>query len=377
MRWGPQQSAGIKACTSWLRQCDFEIRAGRRLSQPVFRLFGFAGTGKTTLAKTLAKEARSVCYAAFTGKAALMMQRSGCYGASTIHSLIYTVDEDAPDGARFILNRESAASEAGLIVIDEVSMVGPEIGADLMSFGRPILVLGDPAQLPPVKGTGFFTEAKPDVMLTEIHRQARDNPIIDFATLVREGGTLGLGSRGDSRVVERGTLSDEEVMDASQVLVGRNNTRRAFNAKLRRLGGFESEFPEAGDRLVCLRNDKTVKILNGGLFDVVSLDHARCDKRLIGLTLTSDDFPRRGPVEVQALRQCFTGGVEDMDWRDLQGTQVFDYGYALTCHKAQGSQWPDVVIYDESRMFREDARRWLYTALTRASERVTVVLDRR
>ena len=57
-------------------------------------------------------------------------------------------------------------------------MVDEDLGRDLLSFGKPVLVLGDPAQLPPVKGGGFFTEAEPDVMLTEVHRQAADNPII-------------------------------------------------------------------------------------------------------------------------------------------------------------------------------------------------------
>ena len=69
-------------------------------------------------------------------------------------------------------------------------MVDEELGRDLLSFGKPVLVLGDPAQLPPVKGGGFFTEAEPDIMLTEVHRQAADNPIIRMSMVVREGGRL-------------------------------------------------------------------------------------------------------------------------------------------------------------------------------------------
>ena len=72
-------------------------------------------------------------------------------------------------------------------MIDECSMVDAELGRDLMSFDVPVLVLGDPAQLPPIQGGGFFTEAEPDAMLTEVHRQAQDDPIVRLSMEVREG----------------------------------------------------------------------------------------------------------------------------------------------------------------------------------------------
>lgn len=374
-QWSPQQAQALSEAGNWLRQCHVEMKFGRGLSRQIFRLFGFAGTGKTTLARHLAEGADGpACYCAFTGKAALMMQRNGCKDASTIHGLIYQVKERPDGGVRFVIDKDSPAKDAGVIVVDECSMVDDDLAHDLMSFGRPILVLGDPAQLPPVRGTGYFVNASPDAMLTEIHRQAAENPIIRLATTVREGGSLELGAYGESRVIERGVLSGREVASASQVLVGKNATRKGFNAKLRRVHGFESEFPEPGDRLVCLRNDKTVEIFNGGLFKVDEILHRDCDADHIALEVKSDDFAKRPAVSVKVRREFFTGGVEDLDRNDLRGTQQFDYGYALTCHKAQGSQWPDVIIYDESGAFRDDAARWLYTALTRAQERVTVVV---
>ncbi|MDF3606537.1 ATP-binding domain-containing protein [Paracoccus sp. DMF-8] len=333
----------------------------------------FIVTHNTTLARSFAEGISGhTCYAAFTGKAALMMARNGCHDASTIHGLIYQVVE-LPDGrVTFLKDPDSAANGAALIVIDECSMVDEQIGRDLMSFGAPILVLGDPAQLPPVSGAGFFTEAQPDVMLTEIHRQAEENPIIRLATAARQGEALGIGSYGDSRVVSRGTLEDEEVLSASQVLVGKNATRRGFNAKIRRLLGRNSSLPERDDRLVCLRNDNQAGIFNGGLFTAMDDAQGRRGKTF-DMVVASDDFPGRPSIKVKVHRDLFGPAPEDLDWKELKGTQQFDFGYALTCHKAQGSQWPDVVIYDESGIFRDDARRWLYTALTRASERVTVV----
>lgn len=376
LKWSPQQVEGIRVAGGWLLQCAAELRQGRRLSQPILRIFGYAGVGKTSIARHLADGADGyTCYAAFTGKAALMMARSGCHGATTIHGLIYQVKEGRNGAVRFVIDKESAAAKAALIVVDECSMVDEELALDLMSFGRPILVLGDPAQLPPVKGAGYFINAEPDVMLTEIHRQAADNPIIRMATTVREGGELGMGAYGESRVIERGVLTGDEVLAADQVLVGKNATRTTYNRRMRNLKGLDDDLPMRGDRLVCLKNDKTLGIFNGGLFTVDSqLLRPDQDKpNCIKFEVKSEDFPRKASLPVHVRREFFTGGHEDIDWRELKGTQQFDYGYALTCHKAQGSQWDDVIVYDESGTFRDDAGKWLYTAITRAASRVTVV----
>jgi exodeoxyribonuclease-5 len=376
MKWSSQQQDGIATARGWLIQCASDLRTGRRLSKQILRIFGYAGTGKTTIARHLAEGADGpTCFCAFTGKAALMMARNGCSGASTIHGLIYKVEEGRGGAVRFKLDRNSPAASAALIVVDECSMVDEDMARDIMSFNRPILVLGDPAQLPPVRGAGYFTDAKPDVMLTEIHRQARDNPIIHLATTVREGGDIQPGTYGESRVIERGILSPEEVMAADQILVGKNATRTAYNRRMRSLHGFHDDLPEIGDRLVCLRNDKTLGIFNGGLFKVESglmsppKDHPDC----IRFEVSSEDFQKRAAIEVVVRREFFTGTAEDIPWQELRGTQQFDFGYALTVHKAQGSQWRDVILYDESGTFRDDARRWLYTGLTRASDRVTLV----
>lgn len=365
--FSPQQADAANAVMAWLN-------TPKKDRKQVFRLFGYAGTGKTTIARHIAAQSVGlVVYAAFTGKAALQMRKSGCADASTIHSLIYTVKEEKDGTITFVLNEESEASFASLIVIDECSMVGAEMAHDLLSFGRPILVLGDPAQLPPVKDAGYFTEAEPDILLTEIHRQAEGNPIIQLATIVREGGTLDLGQYGESRVVPRGTLSPEEVMAADQIICGRNTSRQGFNARFRRMLNRSSAAPEKGDRLVCLRNDKSHGLFNGGIWTIDKVLHRRSQPKNFRLKIVSDDEPNRKPLTVQVRREFFLGGLESLDWKDLKNTTHFDYGYALTAHKAQGSQWPSVIVYDESGIFREDARRWLYTAITRASERITIV----
>src|SRR5690606_29513970 len=138
---------------------------------------------------------------------ALVLRKKGCPDASTIHSAIYKPIEDAETGyTEFVLNKDSAVSTASLVVVDEVSMVGEDIGRDLLSYGTKVLVLGDPFQLPPISGEGFFTGLAPDIMLTEIHRQAEDNPIIRMSMDIREGRGLAPGRYGDSQVLRRGDV---------------------------------------------------------------------------------------------------------------------------------------------------------------------------
>src|ERR1700758_170461 len=188
----PQQDAALTAVASWLK-----AKPGRRDTPQIFRLFGYAGTGKTTLARHVAQGVDGkVLYAAFTGKAAQVMRNKGCAGASTIHSLIYKALESEAEQPSFELWSDAPAAKAKLIVIDECSMVDAELGRDLMSFGVPLLVLGDPAQLPPVSGGGFFTNAAPDVMLSEVHRQAQDDPIVRLSMQVRAGRGRWRGGNG-------------------------------------------------------------------------------------------------------------------------------------------------------------------------------------
>lgn len=362
MRWSPQQDAALKAVADWLA----------RPRAQVFRLFGYAGTGKTTLARHLAEDIDGdVAFGAYTGKAALVMRAKGCAGATTIHAMIYRPRGGDEEGPSFAINRQGSAAEADLIVIDECSMVDEELGRDLLSFGKKVLVLGDPAQLPPVKGGGFFTDAEPDAMLTEVHRQAADDPIIRMSLDVREGRELALGQYGESRVMSRREITTEDVTGADQVLVGTNRTRRLYNGRLRELKGLIDPLPAVGDKLVCLRNDKAKGLFNGGVWTVSRLKGS--DASRVKMDVTPDEPGARRSVSVSVLRAFFEGEAEAIPFAQRRKSDEFDYGYALTVHKAQGSQWDDVVLFDESYAFREHRDRWLYTGLTRAAKRITVV----
>lgn len=365
MQWSPQQDEALSAVADWQKA------AIRRRGEQVFRLFGYAGTGKTTLARHIAEDIDgNVIFAAFTGKAASVMRSKGCEDASTIHSLIYRSREQKAEEPTFVLNRASDVKHAKLVIIDECSMVDEELGNDLLSFGVPVLVLGDPAQLPPVKGGGFFTEHEPDVMLTEVHRQARDNPIVRMSMTIREGGMLERGVFGSSAVIGREEIDAAAIMAADQVLVGRNETRRKFNKRIRELHGYHDIYPAKEEKLVCLRNNRQKGLLNGETFTVKLVgDHAG---GLVKLRVAPESGG--GPsTKVSVLSEFFEGRGEEVPWQLRRHTDEFDYGYALTVHKAQGSQWDNVVLFDESFAFREHRQRWLYTAVTRAAKTLTVV----
>lgn len=388
-------------------------------SKQTFYFAGLGGTGKSTAVEHIVQEIEGrVLFAAFTGKAASVMRKKGCAAATTIHRLAYRPAGDPPtleqvaklrdeikrlyavndpgahatadklveelkhseqeskrQGPRFSLNHESEIKYAKLVVIDECSFVDSRVGQDLESFGTKLLVLGDPAQLPPVFGQGYFTSREPDVFLDEILRQELDNPIRQLCEKARRGESLPYGKYGDSEVVHYGDPSvQERVLAADIVIVGRNRTRHACNAKIRRLlGRAESSAPIAGDRVICLRNDHDRGLLNGTQWKV-----DRClpdlDKLTAKIEITSaDDDDRPDTVECETWLHHFMAREDELGTVDRRKYAELDFGNTVTCHRAQGSEWPNVVVFDEASAFGANAAKWRYTAFSRASKQLTIV----
>lgn len=398
MKFSAQQECALSAVAGWLASG----------TSPFFYLAGYAGTGKTTLAKYFADTvAGEVFFGSFTGKAAHVMRSKGCRDATTIHRLIYQPNSKSTERLRklqdqlkellagssvtyperigelrraivrevknvkspgFTLNMDSAVRGASLVIIDECSMVNPQMGEDLLSFGCPVLVLGDPAQLPPVRGTGYFTASDPDYMLEEIHRQALDSGVLRMATDVRQGRVPGIGADygADARVISRLDIVPAEMPNYDQILVGRNGTRRKTNARMRSLLGFTGDLPLLKDKLVCLRNNHDMGLLNGGLWDV--LDSTELDEDRIGLTIENDE----GQIVNIEAWNCIFRGEDLAHYSHDNEVQEFDFGYVLTVHKSQGSEWPKVVVIDESHKFpiNQNPLQWAYTACTRAQKQL-------
>lgn len=348
----------------------------------VFYLAGFAGTGKSTVYKTVREElqgcgAKKAITCAFTGKAANVLRRKGTDDAMTLHAAMYTPVEDEETGkVEFKLNITSApAADADLIGVDECSMVGPDLGEDLLSFGKKVLVMGDPGQLPPVNGQGFFTAREPDVFLSEIHRQAAGSPILRLATLARQGKRLPVGRVGD---VEVAALTKETqplvYREETQAICGTHRVRWAYSQRIRRMRGFEGPIPTKGERVLCMRNNRDLGIFNGGQGVVLSEPQHGRDGHL-RMNIDMDDLAT--PLKKVAVHpHHFNKHFRPDEARPRIGKDVeeFDWGLLLTCHKAQGSSWPHVTVVDDSGCFREDRWKWLYTAVTRAETGLTVLL---
>lgn len=404
----------------------------RRHVQQIFRLFGYAGSGKSTITRYaiealgLAMKSNGgwggVQFAAFTGKAALVMTRKGT-PASTIHSLIYRVSEATEEEIkrvekelaqlkaglflmgpgelafarsqiarlelrlahihepRFVLNSQSLVRDCDLIVLDEVSMVGEEMANDLLAFGKSILVLGDPGQLPPIHGEGAFTNVAPDVMLDEIHRQAEGSAILRLATMARQGLPIDYGAY-DEHVwkMPRRDVSPEQMLKGGQVLCGSNATRRGLNMSMKRAAGFMHDLPTgSGEKIICLKNRHDLGLINGMFLSLSDVYHQPGN----GVSFTATVHTEDG--QEIAGRQYFWRGEyddhvvfdRDRGRRDahLRRTLIeTSWGYAITVHKSQGSSWDNVILFDDGfGRTAIDRNRWLYTAITRAEKGLVIL----
>lgn len=403
-----EQDNAIEAVREWYMKCGTTLTPLGNYSLAPFRLFGPAGTGKTTLVRHLADALgiRNIAYGAYTGKAAHVLRTKGI-PAETIHSMVYT-----PKGAqkpeellalearlsalkmefdpnpemvkeladleqeiqeikawlskpKFEFNPYSEWGSADLIVLDEVSMVNATMAEDIQSYGVPVLVLGDPAQLPPIDGGGYYINHEPDVLLREIHRQALESPVLKLATHVRTGGSW-------SQAAVPVDLT--AAMEADQVLCWKNSTRWALIQKIRAKLGRPEGMPVADDRIMCLVNNKDLAIFNGQQFNVEKVEK---DGAEFLLDLRTEDGQERQILAAPEGFRGLEGEQRGKGMRLFRGdVGLFTFANVITVHKAQGSEWPHVYVVDQThQMFRSspaEKRSWVYTAITRASERVTL-----
>ena len=295
---------------------------------------------------------------------------------------------DNNDGPQFQLRpMEDFPEDKKLIVVDEGSMVGLQLATDLATFGRPILAFGDPGQLPPVGDEYGFDCEQPDAFLTEIHRQAQDNPIIKLATMAREGKELKIGNYGGGvQVVDR--RNDNVTLDMTReamVLCGTHKKRWTLTKAIRKELGFTESGPCIGEPLLFCKNSQKLEAMVNGTLVTCMTEHGDLRNGSAQMTLKLRDDEGGGVtydvLAVQGLfeehqqrkRNAYTAN-SSAAFKAKRECEHLDWGHVLTCHKSQGSQWDDVVVHDESGSFREASARWLYTAVTRAAKTLTVVV---
>jgi len=382
------------------------------LSADELIIVGHAGTGKSTIIPYIIKDIRKykkgvrVGVAALTGKAVSVIKKkisevinSSWDSISTIHGLMYIPEYKIDSKGRKVLSKwvRKREIDVDLIIIDEGSMINQVLWNDLRSYNVPIIIIGDHGQLPPIGGN-FNLMNRPNFTLTEIHRQSLGNPIINLSTKIRQTGQLLVPHPSQNQQVfgldwrdpvcqaifnQKINWNDKGII----CLCGYNSSRVKLNTKIRSLLQYTLKEPYPDERIMCLKNNYNSGIMNGQLSSVVwTLPYER---DLLNLTIQidgDDDF-----YECIAHDGCF--GKEKYD--DVFGIQfhkvykrqieesncdsidLFDFGYATTVHKSQGSEWDKVVLFVQRNKYQEDDqwRRWLYTAVTRAKEKLFVIFN--
>jgi len=381
----PDQKKVLKDVILWFKK--------DRATIPFVTLGGYAGTGKTTLIAVLRKKLHviqdelKVGFASYTGKAARML-RQKLKGQNviypkdtvgTIHSLIYSPIVN--DEEEIVGWEPKKKIECDLIIIDEASMVDETIWRHLLAYGIPIIVVGDHGQLPPISGN-FNLMQKPLLKLDEIHRQAKKNPIISLSIQAREKGFIKCQAYSDTVVkYDRLQPDTQEQMNEllcgydndTLILCGYNKTRIKLNLFIRNALGFESPYPVNGDRVICLRNNHKDHIFNGMLGVIQSIERVNDAWYRAHILMDGEEKTYQGLISAtqfnnpQALN--YTHQRKEIMMGDL-----FDFGYALTVHKAQGSQAKRVILFEERfpKMTDDEWKRWLYTAVTRAEEELYI-----
>jgi exodeoxyribonuclease V len=361
--------------------------------KPYITLGGYAGTGKTTLISIFKTEILKtnpklkIAFCSYTGKAVQNLKnRLKEHGAisskdtiSTIHGLIYNPIEN---GNQEIVGwSKKDLLEFDLIIVDEASMVDDQIWHDLLYYKTPIIAVGDHGQLPPIKGK-FNLMEKPELMLNEIHRQAKDNPIIKVSQFARTTGIIPSAeyslnvrkfSRSDPDSQSNSTELLENYSTDTLILCGYNTTRIKLNQFIRNTLGFENEIPEQGDRVICLRNNNKKGIYNGMLGTIQNLKSKGNDWYNAEILMDDNAKPYSGLIYAPQFGSKTPINFTENRKLALDG-DLFDFGYALTVHKAQGSQAKRVIMFEErfKQMDDEMWRRWLYTGVTRAQEELFI-----
>ena len=357
-----------------------------------------AGTGKSTLVKfiisALDVDPEDVCYVAYTGKAAKVLRDKGCNNAMTTHRLLY---QSVPrnDGTFYHKIKRPLDHYYKLIIVDEISMLPKEMWDLLLSHKIHVICLGDPFQLPPI-GEDNGVLAKPHIFLDEIMRQEEESEIIRLTMDIREGKSLELFRGNEVQVIDQKDIVGGMYGWADQIIVAKNLTRRTINNQMRKmLFNTEDTAPIAGDKVICLRNDWehpsaagdiAVNGTIGQLSNIRIKEHPFLHPMMLTDFLPEDyddmdvEF---SPVDLYFRNinmdyKLLTTGEETVTKENFKTfpkiwrPQTYDYAYAITCHKSQGSEYDKVLVFEEFLKGGDHAR-WLYTAATRAKKKLVLV----
>lgn len=362
---------------------------------------GYAGTGKSTLVKILIQSLpgidpeTDVVYTSFTGKATQVLLKKGNKNVSTLHRLLYkSIPKE--DGSFMRIVKDHL--DYKIVIVDEVSMVPRDLMNILFGFPVFVICLGDNFQLPPVdKNQDNGLLYSPHIFLDEIMRQALDSDIIKLSMKIRNKETINLEKGSDAIVMAKDELNTGVLQWGDQIICATNKTRVQVNNQMRTLLG-RTGGPEDGDKVICLHNywdilaDNEDPLVNGTI-GYLSNPYPSFNK--LPYYLGGSTYPvllskfisdsNENYKFLQIDKRLITEGVNTLDnktlyrlnknWRTRHLIPCeFAYGYCITGHKSQGSEWDKVVVLEENFPFDStEHARWLYTAVTRASQKLVLI----
>lgn len=361
-----------------------------REGRPYTVIAGYAGSGKSTLVQFIVKELKfredQVVFVAYTGKASLVLRQKGNRNSMTAHKLLYH-SKELPDGTFKHTPKDKLEYNYKMIVVDEASMLPQEMVDLLLSHNVYTIFLGDPAQLPPIDGKQTILD-NPHVFLDEIVRQALDNPIIKLSMQIRNGKRLRYSSDDKRcRVMHRDKVSDKLLIGADQIICGKNKTRHELNDYMRHLilGDKYTKEPVDGDKVICLKNhwnqinsvgNELVNGTIGTLKNVYITDKHPYEKVVLADFVSDDGGVYKDLMIDYNLIVNGEPTVNSENWQKFSGYPKpleFAFGFVITCHKAQGSEYNRVVVFDEAFGKHDEQVRWRYTACTRASSQLVMI----
>ncbi len=348
-------------------------------------LTGGPGTGKTTtlnavlyLYKKYSKG--NIVLMAPTGKAARRMEESTGIAASTIHSALNIYSDD--------FNTVSTSTLKGaFIVVDEFSMVDMFLASRLFSMirsGAKVLLVGDPDQLPSIGPGNVFRDligcgAIPVTVLDVIYRQTGNSPIIVNAAKI---------NKGDTRILfnsDFGLISDDnDVSSAKLVLQAYKSALDIYGMdNVQILSPFRTKSEAGVNRL----NEEIQKIINPASPKKKELQYGkrvfRVGDRVMQIKnrngISNGDIGYVSKIVVDEdgdseMRVVFSGNRTELYERE--DLELLDLAYATTVHKSQGSEYKVVILVLLKSFYNLLKRNLLYTAVTRAKERVLIIGQR-
>jgi exodeoxyribonuclease V len=348
MKFTDQQQYAIKEAVQSAKRGD-----------SVYRIGGYAGSGKTTIAVEICEKLHNPAVCALTGKAAFNLRQKGIT-ANTIHSTIYDYNRKTRT-----FTKKKKIQHNGL-VIDEASMVSADIWYDLVSFDLPIILIGDTAQLPPI-GKDVYLMQNPDIVLETIHRQKQEHGILQLANNIREKKPFIKQYPNEVSFYKKDELDVAELMDYDIILCGYNRTRHSVNQRIR----YHKRYKDGmyvGEKLIVLQNNPDYGVFNGEIVEVVEILNE--EHNSYALRVRS-----YGEEKTIAMTTSHLGQTPKRS-DELDREFVYcDYAYAITVHKAQGAAFNSVAIIDEP-VYGTNKERWRYTAVTRACEKVRYYINR-